>query len=308
MADFKYLNKGTYQAIPIYSMSENNNGDLPFNIQKYTLECATLLHRHEFMQINYIIKGNGEHLINGNTFPINAGDIFIIPPYVPHKISACEPNSLNIFEFEFNTDFIVDCSKTDIDPIAYFDFAYLEPFLVSEHQVKPRLNLSGSLQVKVDLMLNEALLEYQQRRKSFALIIKSLLLHLLVLVGREFSYTMEEDLALKNKYNYHHSVISETIDYLERHYHENISLEDIAKRCNYSPSHFRYLFQCYTSKSLWEYLQSLRIAEAKRLLKVTNDKVMDIAFKVGFNNLTSFNKIFRTFTNMTPSEYRNANR
>lgn len=308
MAKFTYLDRESYQEIPIFYMSENNNGGLPFHIQKYTLRHATLLHRHDFMQINYIVNGSGEHIINGNAFPINTGDIFVIPPYVPHKISSSEPDSLKIFEFEFNTDFIVGCSDTEIDSSAYFDFAYLEPFLVSEHQVKPRLNLTGGLQVEVEAVLNEALEEYRQRRKGFALVIKSLLLRLLVLVGREFSQTVEEDFDLQSKYSYHHSVILKTIEYLKHNYHKNITLDDIAKRYNYSPSHFRYLFRCYTSKSFWEYLHYLRVAEAKRQLKETNDKVMDIAFNVGFNNLASFNRIFRAATNMTPSEYRKANR
>ena len=173
MAKFTYLDRESYQEIPIFYMSENNNGGLPFHIQKYTLRHATLLHRHDFMQINYIVNGSGEHIINGNAFPINTGDIFVIPPYVPHKISSSEPDSLKIFEFEFNTDFIVGCSDTEIDSSAYFDFAYLEPFLVSEHQVKPRLNLTGGLQVEVEAVLNEALEEYRQRRKGFALVIKS---------------------------------------------------------------------------------------------------------------------------------------
>ncbi len=56
--------------------------------------------------------------------------------------------------------------------------------------------------------------------------------------------------------------------------------------------------------SFSNYISKQRIERAKILLKETDDSVIDIAFKVGFNNVTYFNRIFKKYLNTTPSEFR----
>ena len=153
----EFFNREEYNTIQLLKMSDNNHGDLPVFARKYNLfpNAALLLHRHEYMQINYVCQGKGIHFINKQEFKIIKGDIFVIPPYVPHYIKASENSSIQIFEFEFVPEFVNQNFESIENIKAFFDFAYIEPFLVDENKVKPRLNLVGKIQIEVENLLNE---------------------------------------------------------------------------------------------------------------------------------------------------------
>lgn len=301
--DLDYLNE-KYKDVPLFRMSDNPNGDLPFFISRYTLSNSALkLHRHEYMQINYVYQGKAEHVINNCKFDIIKGDIFVIPPYVPHKIVAPEGCSAQIFEFEFLPEFINQNFEDIRNAESFLDFAYIEPFLVSENLVKPRLNLIGRLQVEVENILNEAFREYRQAKPGYILVIKSLLLKLLVLVGREFTTNLE-DSESRSIYDRHRDAIMAAIKYIDEHYAEDLTLEEVAKVSALSQSYFSYLFKSITMKTFTEYLNGLRISKALQLLKETDKKILDICYEIGFNNVNHFNRVFKQHTGISPSSYR----
>src|SRR5699024_10243069 len=129
---------------------------------------------------------------NNNTYDLVKGDIFVIPPFVPHCIAPLGDTPAEVFEFEFMPSFINQSFDTLTHTEAFWDFAYIEPFLVEEKLVKPRLNLVGKIQIEVEDILNEALREYKQRKPGYELMAKSLLLKLLVIVGRELTHDLTE--------------------------------------------------------------------------------------------------------------------
>lgn len=300
----KYLDRDEYSDIPLYKMVENKQGDLPFFITKYEVTSQNaVMHRHEYMQINYVYKGKAKHVINHQEFNIIKGDIFVIPPYVPHAIVWSGDRDAEIFEFEFNIDFINESFETMDSMKSFLDFAYIEPFLVGESQVKPRLNLSGKIQIEVENILNEALREFTYREDSYILIIKSLLLKLLVIVGREFDASLEKS-SDKPLYTRHQDAIYKAINYIEENYTEDITMDDIVSISMLSQSYFSYLFKSITRKTFVEYLNDIRISKAMELLRTTDKRVLDICLEVGFNNVNHFNKLFKRSVGVSPLQYR----
>ncbi len=292
--------------IPVMKMVDNRHGNLPFFIRKYSAKSTTSsLHRHEYMQINYIYRGKGKHYIKSHEFDIIKGDIFVIPPYIPHRINAYEDSDLEVFEFEFLSGFINQNFQTWDNAEAFLDFAYIEPFLVSEKQVKPRLNITGKIQVEAESILNEVLREYNDRATGFLLLIKSLLLKLLIIVGREFKRDMEGSKSA-SVYIKHKDCIYGAVKYIDECYNEDINVEGVARKFALSQSYFSYLFKTITSKTFTEYVNGLRISNAMQLLRETDERVLDICYKVGFNNVNHFNRMFRQHTGMSPRNYRKA--
>ena len=296
------------QEMRYYRMHENQHGEFPFFIRKYTLNCGedTSYHCHEFLQINYVSRGTGQHGIREGKFKICKGDIFVIPPSVPHAIAADVGEDVELYEFEFLPTFINESFGTFQNVDSFLDFAYIEPFLVAENKVKPRLNLSGELQAEVEKILWEALKEFEQRPNGFELMVKSLLLKLLVLVGRAFTVDLndQEEIAV---YHRHREDIYGALRYIEEHYHEDLNASEIAKRFALSPSYFRYLFKSITMKTFVEYLNNIRIMKACELLCSSDQKVLDIGLDTGFHNIKHFNEVFRQITGMTPLQYRKHN-
>lgn len=298
-----YLDRDEYRTIPLLKMEDNNHGGLPFFIRKYVLDGAsTQIHRHEYMQVNYIIKGKGMHIINQKGFNIIKGDVFVIPPYIPHCISN-DDSRLEVFEFEFVPEFINQSFDFIENAMTILDFAYIEPFLVSENMISPRLNLIGDVQLETEGILNEALFEYSMQRQGFILMIKSLMLKLLVILGREFTKNLDgsEDHTLFIR---HRDAILKAIDYINHNYSMPVGIDEVSRVALLSQSYFSYLFKNITSKTFIEYLNSIRISKAMELLKATDKKVLEISYEVGFNNVNHFNRIFRQQVGNTPVHYR----
>lgn len=299
-----YLDKQEYEKIPLLKMVDNKHGNLPFFARKYiTSSLANGLHRHEYLQINYISQGKGMHFVNGYPFEIIKGDIFVIPPYIPHYIAAQQDSSIEVIEFEFIPEFVSRSLENDESNDIFVDFAYIEPFLVSENKVKPRLNLVGKTQQEVERILSEVLLEYNEKPQGYNLLIKAMLLKLLVLVGREFKRSLEENES-GIFYNRHRDAIYGALQYISEHYSEELVLEDIAKMFALSQSYFSYLFKNITSKTFIEYLTGLRISKAMELLKTTDKRVLDICYETGFNSVNHFNRIFKQIIGISPTQYR----
>lgn len=96
------------------------------------------------------------------------------------------------------------------------------------------------------------------------------------------------------------------IDYLEAHYREEIVFEEMAKEIGISYSYMRKIVFETTGKSLIDYMNALRINEAKNMLLATEKTMTQISSEVGYANIQSFNRFFRKFEGMPPSSYKTA--
>jgi two-component system response regulator YesN len=93
--------------------------------------------------------------------------------------------------------------------------------------------------------------------------------------------------------------------YIDLHYHENISLKTIASKFFMNPVYLGQLFKKTYGIYFKDYLLQVRINEAKKMLRQSEKRIYEIAECVGFNNTDYFVTIFGKLENITPSEYRN---
>ena len=98
--------------------------------------------------------------------------------------------------------------------------------------------------------------------------------------------------------------VHEIIQYLEENYTEKISLQEIAKKWNYSSTYASQLFKEYAGINFYDYLTRIRLRQATRMLSETDKRIVDIAGENGFQDLKSFNTKFREIFGRSPSEYR----
>lgn len=99
------------------------------------------------------------------------------------------------------------------------------------------------------------------------------------------------------------ATIQKAIEYINRHYGEDLAREDVAAKVFMSCAHFSRCFKIVTGSTYKDYLTELRMQKAIELLK-TNAKISDIAQRVGYTNSNRFNVNFRNYTSYSPSEYR----
>jgi AraC family transcriptional regulator len=101
--------------------------------------------------------------------------------------------------------------------------------------------------------------------------------------------------------------LQKAIDFIEEHLLDNITIEDIAKQANVSPFHFQRTFMILTDISVGEYLRRRRLTLAAQELSSTNSKIIDLAYKYGYDTPESFSKAFRKQHGVTPSDARKGN-
>ena len=99
-------------------------------------------------------------------------------------------------------------------------------------------------------------------------------------------------------------LIYRALTYVEEHYQEPISMQQVAQECNVNYYHFSRLFQQYTHQGFRDYVVNFRINKARKMLLQTNDSVTSIAIECGFETISYFIKKFQAITGMTPKNFR----
>ncbi len=92
--------------------------------------------------------------------------------------------------------------------------------------------------------------------------------------------------------------------FIAQHQDENLSLGQVAKAVNTSSFYFCKLFKKATGLNFTDYVSRVRIEKAKNMLLNPNARISEVAFAVGFQSLTHFNRVFRKVLGESPTEYR----
>lgn len=246
-------------------------------------------HVHDFFEILYLFSGERCFFINDRIFKMTPGDLIIINPNVLHKaISDQSP----------------DCEGI----LLYFQ----EGFLAPNRPVRESLTqLFATETISINLPLNDRSLiedlflkmlqEDRTRKEGYQLALQGFLLQLLVLLDRHAKTGSAS--AFKHPSPIHEK-ISEIAQFINQNYHEALSLTSLANRFYISPSYLSKVFKETTNFTLVEYINNVRIKEAKRLLLESRKKVVEIAAEVGFGSVTHFGRVFKEITGNSPLFYR----
>lgn len=100
-----------------------------------------------------------------------------------------------------------------------------------------------------------------------------------------------------------HRLIARAKKYILEHFTDGISLDQVAEAINISPGYLSTIFRQYTGICFIDYLTGIKIDEAKRLLRESDNKIYEIAEFLGYQNAYYFSKVFKKITGMTPSEF-----
>jgi two-component system response regulator YesN len=96
--------------------------------------------------------------------------------------------------------------------------------------------------------------------------------------------------------------------YIEQHYHKNLTLTSLAEEMHYSPAYLSRFYKANTGTNLMTYLLNVRIQKARELLLDSNDRISDIALKTGFNSTKYFNRMFKKVIGISPIQFRKENK
>ncbi|MFI3200367.1 MAG: response regulator [Eubacteriales bacterium] len=101
-----------------------------------------------------------------------------------------------------------------------------------------------------------------------------------------------------------HQKIQKAIEYVNEHYHEDMNMAVVSNAVSMNYTFFSETFKEETGKSFVDYVKTVRINMAKKILRDSCVQISRVAYEVGFKDEKHFSKTFKAETGMTPSEYK----
>lgn len=113
------------------------------------------------------------------------------------------------------------------------------------------------------------------------------------------SYGQQENILSSTK-----KIVDQAANYIEKNFHKELNLVEVASSVNLSPYYFSRLFKEHTGSNFKERLLQVRIKHAKQLLSKTDSSIKEITYLVGFNDPNYFSKVFHKYTGIRAGDYR----
>lgn len=250
-------------------------------------------HWHEAVEILYMLEGTAVQRINDLVFGIYTGDIVII-------------NGLNVHSTISEGNEATDILVLQFDPrlLNTMEEGYLRPLFFSKDPGNPHL---VNTQMPIGSQIKEHMMdiyhEFADKSHGYELAIKSDIYRILCLMLRSSDMRYCTDTRY-NAYKIKLQRLQILLDYIDRHYEQPIELSEAAEMIHMSRYHFCRFFKKTMGKTFIEYLNETRIEKAHQMIISSDKTISEIAFEVGFNSVTYFNRLYKSIKHCTPTAAR----
>lgn len=235
-------------------------------------------HYHDFFELYYLEKGERFHIIRDSVFTIHPGQFVIFAPYVMHHSYGAE-----------------DVSFRRI--LLYFRPSEMQSQeLIKAVEAGSGIYTTDSKNRYTIHQLMELILREEEQESPFKdEYMHNLLNILLVTILRQVPKPIQ---------HMNQTLIGQVIDYIHNNYYEDISLDLLSRRFYVSPYYLCREFKRCTNRTIIQYINVTRIMNAQRKIMETDKSITEIGNITGFSNITHFNRVFKQYTGLTPSQYR----
>ncbi len=271
----------------------------PLSILEYEARDADdQMHWHEYLEIALCLEGRGRFLFGRRSYAAEPGDVFLIDNAEPHVCVTDPPDRMRLLLTLFRPEIIAapGCRSFDAD--------YLAPFYCGGRPFANRLPAGGAAATELRPILHELRTIWDRGDPADRHLLDANLrrvLGVLVRYARAVDTASAADPAAPAD---RHEQVRPVLSYVEEHFRETLTLERVSEHVHVSASRVRHLFKDVTSVGFKEYVTSLRLAEAKRVLLTSDLCVQEVAYTVGYTNLNQFYKVFQRYSSMSPADYR----
>jgi AraC-like DNA-binding protein len=256
-------------------------------------------HGHRFLSLVYFERGGGRQRVGSQEWDVSAGDLYLIAPGETHDSSGL--GDAAGWMVEFSADAIEPAGDTTAF-LSWHGNPLLSSFARSSGVDVARFEVPAEDRTEWSRRLRFMDRELRDRNAGFREAAGAYLILVLVDVAR-----LAQDVVGQLR-RQERPVLAEIFRFVEDHYAEPISLKDVARAVNLSRGYLTTLVRRSTGRTVLEWIQERRMAEARRLLVETDDSVERIGARVGYADPTYFARRFRAAHKATPAAWRNANR
>ena len=254
------------------------NKDLPFIYHHDVIYNEAIANLHENLELLFFTYGNGFVRYNTTSYPVQKGDVIVVNSYTIHQVI---PNGrIDFFCLIIDNHF---CKYNNIDTL--------------------KINFTPLIQdVHLNKCLQNVINECEMHKKFEYTGIKCAVLDLLLFLCRNYSSLQTEPFIIRTS---SFECICRGIDYIKNNLNQKLKLDDVAASVGLSKYYFLREFKKITGCTFSSYINLIRCEYAKVLLSNNQYTIKEVAILCGFDNYSYFTNVFKKYTKMLPSEFKN---
>ncbi|MGC5772067.1 AraC family transcriptional regulator [Paenibacillus pabuli] len=253
-------------------------------------------HWHEEVEMVVVNGKNARIGVNNHVHELKQGDVLLIKPGDVHCFL---PGTNHLTIIQFRLELLTGSFTTDKEA------RHLRELFNKTVVIPSNISTEKNMGKYIDALLNEE----KDQQVGYRWLMVARLYDLIVHMLRTKAPITDElnsglPCAASKKFEFLESVCT----YLEEHYAEPIKLDQVAEHIKFSKFHVCKLFKEIKGITLMEYLNHFRIIKSEWTLLFREESILDIAMGHGFNNVNSYNRLFKKYNHCTPSEFRKKHR
>ena len=299
------------------------NKDTSVAVELFSSTQSIPLHTHEFEELVLVIRGTCSHQLFEKSTPLLPGDVFLVPSHRPHSYQIF--NSLTVYNVQFYPEKLesrlgklwaaLKPNKTvpELSPVRQYNTLKIisateqednDGTYISEQEMNHFgvLRLDMKEAAYVITLLERMHFEQQNRIADYERIMHAYLEVLLVMFMRVKARQLNRDVGMISATA--SSMIMDALAFIESHYAEPISFDQIAAGSYLSPNYFRTMFKKVTGFSPMDYLNRLRIIKSMRYLQMENKSIARVAEMVGIPDPNYYSRLFKRTIGYSPRHFK----
>ncbi|MCI8899190.1 MAG: AraC family transcriptional regulator [Lachnospiraceae bacterium] len=247
------------------------------------------MHFHNLLEIGYCHYGDGDLVIEDDTYRFDAGMISCIPANYLH-VTRSDANVRAFWEYIYISpeDIVRQWGKSTQETRQIMDAVGRKSFFVKVEECPA-----------IAALIRAIFVEMQHRSAHYRECVRGMAYALLFEIAR-FNDMGEEQSAGKSI----SLQLGSAIEYVDKNYPNNFKISDLANECHMSETHFRRIFQEKMNMTPVEYVNFVRVRKACELIDKTDISMEDVAEKVGFVTPSTFNRNFRRIIGTSPYQWK----
>lgn len=268
--------------------------DCFYIVERHKTEFTYPLHQHKEFELNFIERGKGVRRIVGDSVE-EIGDyelVLIGGESLEHvwEQGRCKSKDIREITIQFSGDIFGDglLSKNQ--------FASIRRMLKrADHGLAFSLSSIMKVYSTLDTIADESERFVQFLKFMYILYELSVSDEARILASSSFAHTERSTESRR---------VQKVKQYINDHYNEPMKLADLADLVGMSPVAFSRFFRQRTGRTLSDYIVDIRLGFAARMLVDSSKNISEICYECGFNNLSNFNRTFKSKRNYTPRDFR----
>lgn len=253
-------------------------------------------HFHPEYELVLVLRSTGRRLVGDHIGYFDDGDLVFMGSGIPH-VWVNDQQFVN-GEAGYDADALVIHFRDSFLGEQFLNIPEMESFKNILKLSSRGLSYHGKTKIKINKIMNEMVTMSGLKRLSA-------LLDIFDLLAKSTEYTLLASPGHNQKFELKSSDrFGKVSEYITQNFDKEISLPEVASIANMSVTTFCNFFKVHFRVTFIHYLNMVRIGYACKLLADGEHNIVEIAYQSGFKNLGNFNKQFKFYKKMTPSEYR----